>query len=195
MATQRICIVESCGKKVCGHGYCSAHYQRWRRHGDPLAGGIPKRQQLREKFVHEVAVSYQGNDCLIWPYGKGKPGYGMVCIDGKNRSAHRLVCELVHGKPESGSLDVRHKCGVRACVNPRHLEWGTRKQNMEDKVRHGTAPRGSNNGHAKLTEDAVRWIRISGRDLPRQKVADKFGVSRQAISHVLSGTTWEWLKC
>lgn len=36
--TARGCSVDGCTGTIHGHGYCSPHYNRWRRHGDPLAG-------------------------------------------------------------------------------------------------------------------------------------------------------------
>jgi hypothetical protein len=32
----RTCAIEGCDRPVRGHGWCHMHYQRWRRHGDPL---------------------------------------------------------------------------------------------------------------------------------------------------------------
>lgn len=33
------CLVEDCGKQPHARGYCHFHYERWQKHGDPLAGG------------------------------------------------------------------------------------------------------------------------------------------------------------
>jgi hypothetical protein len=38
MATPRLCSIPDCGKAVFSRGWCCAHWFRWRRHGDPLAG-------------------------------------------------------------------------------------------------------------------------------------------------------------
>ena len=35
----QICSVEDCGKPSFQRGWCSAHWHRWQRYGDPLAGG------------------------------------------------------------------------------------------------------------------------------------------------------------
>lgn len=35
-----ICSVDGCDKPVFGRGFCRAHYNRFQRHGDPLAGRI-----------------------------------------------------------------------------------------------------------------------------------------------------------
>lgn len=34
--SERICSVDGCGKKHYGKGFCSGHYDKWRRTGDPL---------------------------------------------------------------------------------------------------------------------------------------------------------------
>lgn len=38
------CIIANCGKAIFARGWCSAHYTRWKRHGDPLAGRAYYRQ-------------------------------------------------------------------------------------------------------------------------------------------------------
>jgi len=35
----RVCSISGCSHPHYGKGFCSAHYDRWRRHGDPLKGG------------------------------------------------------------------------------------------------------------------------------------------------------------
>ncbi len=41
-----ICSLEGCDRPVLNkaRGWCSPHYQRWQRHGDPLAGGRPRQR-------------------------------------------------------------------------------------------------------------------------------------------------------
>lgn len=38
MITFKTCKIEGCVKKACGRGYCSAHYSKLLKYGDPLAG-------------------------------------------------------------------------------------------------------------------------------------------------------------
>ena len=54
MQAQCICSVEGCEKPVVikKRGWCSAHYQRWYAHGDPLAGG-PSRSR---RPMHETCT-------------------------------------------------------------------------------------------------------------------------------------------
>lgn len=36
------CAIDGCERPVSKRGWCNAHYLRWYRHGDPLAGGAPR---------------------------------------------------------------------------------------------------------------------------------------------------------
>lgn len=49
------CSVATCERQVKGRGWCSGHYQRWSKHGDPLAGGA-----YREPGEKPCAIS----DCI-----------------------------------------------------------------------------------------------------------------------------------
>lgn len=42
----RPCAVDDCPSSALAHGWCSAHYQRWRRHGDVMPD-IPLRSKAR----------------------------------------------------------------------------------------------------------------------------------------------------
>jgi hypothetical protein len=43
MTKPSACSVEECGKRAWSRGYCQSHYHRWKRYGDPLAGGPKSR--------------------------------------------------------------------------------------------------------------------------------------------------------
>lgn len=193
----KICSVYGCGRsahrKDYGYrGMCSAHYLRWLKYGDPLGGGTMRGEP--QKFV-EMAASYEGDDCLIWPYSKSGNGYGDIRRKGRRYLVHRLVCEAVHGSPPSASHEAVHSCGNGhlGCVNPNHLSWATHKQNMSDMVKHGTSPRGTRHGMSKLTERQVLRIHKMRGDLPNVKIAQQFGVTEGTVRDIHSGRNWGWL--
>jgi hypothetical protein len=59
--------------------------------------------------------------CWLWREYRDPEGYGRVRFDGKRRFAHRVVYELLVG-PIPDGLVIDHRCRVRHCVNPDHLE-------------------------------------------------------------------------
>lgn len=192
MANSRICSVANCGKRHFSKNYCRSHYDRWTRHGDPLAGKAAN-GELRKWL--EANSSFSGDECLIWPHGRGRSGYGLVTIAGQGILAHRYMCELEHGPAPNPKLDAAHSCGNGhlGCVNPKHLRWATRSENVEDAIEHGTFPIGEAAPAAKLTEIEVRAIRsLQGVHL-QETIAQKFGVSRRTISDIHRRMTWRRL--
>ncbi len=104
-------------------------------------------------------------------------------------SVHKLVLTLFVG-PCSRGQETRHLDGDPSNNRLDNLVWGTRSQNNgEDKIAHGRLSCGEARPNAKLTEDAVRFIRSSG--LGVRPLARKLQVSRWAIRDVLDGKTWK----
>lgn len=61
------------------------------------------------------------------------------CIErGGNSTVHRGVLAQYLGTNLPEKVDLCHNCGNGKCSNPKHLYWGTRKENIEDAKRHGT---------------------------------------------------------
>lgn len=128
------CIVEGCDAQRCNsRGWCWMHYTRWRRHGDPHVTAYGQAQQWLDDHV-----GYEGDSCLLWPFGHSSTGYGTVNYYGTVGGAHRFMCRLAHGEPPSPDMQAAHRCGVRSCVNPKHLRWATQAENEADKIIHGT---------------------------------------------------------
>ena len=197
----KACAVDGCKRNAHhsaggGRGFCGMHCKRLRKHGDPMAG-VPGRTFPGEplRYIHEVVIAYEGDDCLIWPFARTARGYGQV-RSGNHSQAHRAVCEIVNGPPPSLLHEAAHSCGKGhlGCVNPKHLRWATSAENKADRLIHGTVCRGERNGLAKLTGADVLDIRRLARSASQHEIARRFGVSPANISTIISRATWAWLE-
>jgi hypothetical protein len=130
----------------------------------------------------------------VWPYAKANYGYGEVVVDGRKRLAHRIVCELANGPAPEGKNDAAHSCNNRLCINPNHLRWATRAENIDDMVGHGTAQRGERSPLSKLTEDQVRQIRALDGKVGRTEIGRRFGISHATVYAILERKSWFWLE-
>lgn len=94
----------------------------------------------------DLVITEPNCGCFIWGgaivndfYKKGNGGYGIftIRVEGKSKNvlAHRWAYERFIG-PLGAGLVPDHKCRVRSCVNPAHLEAVTQKVN----VRRGVGP-------------------------------------------------------
>jgi HNH endonuclease len=83
--------------------------------------------------------------CWLWGGGKFPQGYGRFCFEGKSRTVHKFVYELVKGKVPNG-LNVMHKCNNKLCCNPKHLKCGTPLEN----TRHASSSGAFKTGASKI---------------------------------------------
>jgi hypothetical protein len=98
--------------------------------------------------------------CWLWTGYTNEFGYGRLKIDGRYRSAHRVIYELLVGMVDP-DLHLDHLCRNRKCVNPAHLEPVTPRVNI---LRGVGAP--ANNarmthckyGHPFTPENTMRWV-------------------------------------
>lgn len=138
-------------------------------------------------------VSVESDECIPWPFGKTKGGYGTMMVRGHRTTAHREMCRLAHGEPPASKLDAAHSCGRRDCCNPRHLRWATRTENAGDRVTHGTAARGSRAYQTTITETMAREIVELLKSKKPSEIAKKLGVSRAVVKSISAGCSWTWL--
>jgi hypothetical protein len=106
------------------------------------------------------------------------------------RYIHRLVLESFSGPCPEG-MECRHLDGDPSNNRLGNLAWGTRVENMADKARHGTQPRGARVHNARLNDGVIPIIRDAySRGVTQDQIARVFGVTTMTIWHVVNGRTW-----
>lgn len=186
----RRCCLPNCERAATAYGWCSAHYRRWKRHGDPLDGRTPPGEP--ERYLAEIVVQHEGEECLPWPYARTSGGYGNIWLNGENAVVSRLVCRKIWGDPPGADFEAAHSCGKghEGCVSPHHLSWKKPVENSADKIGHGTAPIGERNARAKLAEnDAATILRLRGT-ATHSEIAARFGVSAALVGRIFRGLAW-----
>jgi len=110
--------------------------------------------EIRANAVHEPNTG-----CLIFVGPWQSRGYGIFrkCL------VHRVIFEAERGEIPEG-MTVDHRCKVKACINPDHLEVVTRAENTI-RAHDGVRWRACHRGH-DLTDPAniLLAVRKDGRE-------------------------------
>ena len=149
---------------------------------------------LKERLLLGIRVD-RNRGCWIWTRSTTGKGYGVFSFKGRRKKAHHAAYEVFKGPIPSGS-HLCHHCDNKLCCNPEHLYVGNQSTNMRDMYNRGRGgpphTPGEKNGRAKLTEAAVREIRVS---LESYKVlANKYGVTTDTIRNAMFGKTWKHIQ-
>jgi hypothetical protein len=124
---------------------------------------------------------------------KGYPQVNLS-LDGDvtNYDLHRVIARTFLGEPEDG-MEVRHLDGDPMNNAVSNLKYGTRKENVHDRKRHGTDNAGERSGHAVLTTDQAFEIRelYATGEYTYHELEEMFPASYRTIADVVNGVTWK----
>ena len=135
----------------------------------------------------DARIDRSGGPDACWPW-RGQVtdyGYGRMAVRGRLLMAHRLVYERAYGPLPAGAW-VWHQCENPGCCNPGHLEVAA-----PGDLSLGDRSRGEAHHRARLTEGAVREIRLRHAAGERAAALSRtFGVSRTAVSDIVLRRRW-----
>lgn len=190
------CSRPGCSLPHKAKGLCKSHYQAYLRHRPTAVkrGQTPPGEALR--FINEVAMHHEGDECLLWPFGRPNSGYGVISVGGVHLVRSRYVCTLKHGPPPTPLHEAAHSCnnGHLGCISPIHLSWMTHEENMIHKIASGHSLRGEKNPGNILTEAQVLEIRRLKGTIGARKIGLRFGVCETTVLDIHRRKKWAWLQ-
>ena len=170
---------------------------------------INKKKALRVPGYKRLRVERSG---VVWLFHPRKRVWGVLkphphiysrhsivrVRDAANRIKYRGVHQLVlltFVGPCPPGMECRHLDDNPSNNNLENLCWGTRKQNMKDRVLNGIAIRGSQRVESKLTESQVLEARrrYKSGGVYLRVLAAEFGVHPVTLGDAVRGKTWAWL--
>lgn len=180
-----ICKIDGCIKEARSNrsGPCEMHYYRMRRNGDY--------HKPKPRKVNTIDFQVDENNCfIVTSHTPLSTGYFLFRKGGIRKTMHRLVYEECFGDIPDG-LVIRHKCDVRNCINPEHLEIGTQADNVMDTVKRNRTLRGEQNPTSKLDELTVRKIKSMLAAGKRNcEIVKETKVNKSTICNIKHGHCW-----
>lgn len=93
---------------------------------------LPADAPVKDRLSARAEETADG--CLVWTGSKVSHGYGIILIEGKATSVHRVAYREYNGDIPQG-MSIDHICGTKLCIRPEHLRLATTKQNGENLTR------------------------------------------------------------
>lgn len=141
-----------------------------------------ERKTLEERFREKTEVDHE-TGCINWTGAVTGVGYGNIGDGAHTLAAHRLAYQMAHGPIPDGLL-IRHTCDNRRCVNPAHLVPGTKKDNADDMVRAGRAPKHTGRTLSDKDVATITGLRILG--WLQKEIASEYNVSLGTVQAILN---------
>ena len=108
----------------------------------------------------------------------------------KKHYIHLLVLNAFRGRKPEG-YESRHLDGNNQNNHINNLEWGTRRQNTDDKWKHKTMPISHKSKFTKLKPEDIPVIReLYQQDYSYCKIGKLFGTSHTTIRKIICGQRW-----
>jgi len=145
-------------------------------------------------FISENGGIYSSKSIKYLKPIKKNTGYFYVFLynhnGGKKHYIHLLVLDAFKGKKTSG-YESRHLDGNNQNNCVYNLEWGTRRQNTDDKWKHGTMPIPHESKFTKLKPENIPVIKeLYQQGYSYSKIGRLIGTSHTTIKKIICGQRW-----
>lgn len=172
-----VCKVPLCNKKSVANGYCSMHYARVRRNGDPNCvriehHGMEKSSEYKS-WQGMKERCYKKNNHKYYRYG----GRGIIVCPQWKHSFKTFISDMGVKPFPKAQIDRIDNDGN---YEPSNCRWATPLQNIR------------NASCTKLTIKQAKEIRqiYKTSNLFQREIGDLYGVSQTTIYSIVNNKTW-----
>lgn len=158
-------------------------------------GNVRSRDRIVKKFSalvgKEVDQFYKGKP--LKPHGdKRNYQYVHIGVDGKkyNVQVGIMVLKAFQGKPNKDQVCC-HNDGDPTNNKPSNLRWGTHKENMEDRKKHGNYKVGAEHHYSKAPQDII--LKVKKGDMTIKEAMKETGMDYKVFWRAKRGDTWNHL--
>lgn len=136
----------------------------------------------QERILRHVSMEPMSG-CWIWTGYVDQNGYGSTYLGFRADNTHRTafahrVAYLAFRGPIPPELELDHRCRLRCCVNPDHLEPVTGKINQKRGVNTPASRTHCPRGHEyNFMSTGLRYCRICTKESARRQRARKRGAA------------------
>lgn len=165
------CSVEGCRRQANylpdERPMCGAHYDRWKRYGDPLKSTRDLVTPRGLEAIRDAVANRDRSECwLDWEtlpcWGDLEGWGGKVAIGypvlGSTRVMHLSMEADGRPRPPAPANHGLHSCDIKLCWNPDHLRWGTNADNHGDRA-------GALESRVKH-RNLIQWLDANGVEFP-----------------------------
>ena len=133
------CYFHDCDRWASSKGLCGSHARQ--RNAGKILTTIYREPDKNLSFeehamylLDQRSTLNSSTGCIIWNGNIRKTaGYGLITFKGERWVAHRLSYFLYIDDFETAKYEtIHHKCAVKSCINPLHLEAATRRENTAE---------------------------------------------------------------
>ena len=147
---------------------------------------------VKERFWAKVLIGGP-DECWPWTANATEKGYGRFQYSKRSWGATHVALAL-DGRARPVGAYALHSCDNPPCVNPKHLRWGTHRDNMDDKIKRGRCSglKGQANPCAMQVTPEIIARKQYIIDSPKstRELAAELGIGATIIQNIRRGRKW-----